>query len=280
MVASLRDAALAYVAKGLSVFPLHGIAGSCCTCGTQDCRSPGKHPRTRRGLKDATTDPATIQNWWTRWPDANIGIPTGKVSGFFAVDVDHYHGGDDALRDLEHRYGELPVTVRQLTGSGGEHILFRHVEGLRSSAGRLGPGLDVRAEGGYIVVEPSLHISGRQYAWEVDHHPSDLPIAVARSWLLTRIRGGASDNCAAMANPSTRLVQAISQPCSEGRRNDTIARLTGYLLRRNVHPYAVLELARLWNHGRCQPPLEDAEVLRTVNSICLREAQRREIRNG
>jgi hypothetical protein len=205
----------------------------------------------------------------------NIGIATGEASGFFVVDVDPDHGGDDALRGLEREHGQLPTTVRQLTGGGGEHILFRNVTGLKNSAGRIAKGLDVRSDGGYIVVAPSVHASGRRYTWSVDHHPSDVVIAEAPAWLIGLARGPAAGTGTPVAHPAERWVDALSQPCREGRRNDMLARLTGYLLRRYVDPYVVLELVRLWNQVQCQPPIEDAEMLRTVNSICLREAQRR-----
>ena len=69
-----------YGQRGWSVFPLHNAPGGRCSCGKPDCGSPGKHPRTQNGLKDASTDPAVIAGWWKRWPAANIGIPTSKLS--------------------------------------------------------------------------------------------------------------------------------------------------------------------------------------------------------
>ena len=165
--------------------------------------------------------------------------------------------------------------MRQLTGGGGEHVLFRNVPGLKNSAGRIAEGLDVRSDGGYIVVAPSIHASGRRYTWSVDHHPSDVVVAEAPAWLIGLARGPVAGNGTLAARPAQRWVEALSQPCPEGRRNGTLARLTGYLLRRYVDPYVVLELIRLWNQVRCQPRLDDAEVLHTVDSICLREAQRR-----
>ena len=280
---NMTAAAVGYATRmGWPSFPVHTVGGGGrCSCRKPECKNPGKHPRVYHGLKEATKEVEQIQAWWRRWPDMNIGVATGEVSGFFAVDVDPGHGGDDALRDLEKQHGELPATVRQITGSGGEHILFRHAPGLRNSASRIGAGLDIRGDGGYIIVPPSVHVSGRRYVWEVDHHPLDVPIAEAPTWLIAQAQGTDPDiNGTATTTPSDRWIQAISTTCSEGRRNDTLARLAGHLLRRYVDPYVVLELARLWNHGRCHPPLEDVEVLRTVNSICLREAKRREAGHG
>jgi hypothetical protein len=122
------------------------------------------------GYKDATRDETQIREWWTRWPEANIGIPTGAVSGCDVLDIDPRHGGEISLEELESQYGKLPETAEQLTGGGGRHLLFRHQEGVGCKVGIL-PGIDVRGDGGYILVAPSNHISGRRYAWEESSRP-------------------------------------------------------------------------------------------------------------
>ena len=95
---------------GWPVFPLYEITGAGdCSCGHPDCHSPAKHPRTSNGLNDATTDSATIQDWWSQWPTANIGIRTGRESGLFVLDVDL--GGEDSLERLQSEMGHLPDTV-------------------------------------------------------------------------------------------------------------------------------------------------------------------------
>ena len=168
----MLQAALAY-AQRLSwpVFPCHWIteAGTC-SCNRPDCDSPGKHPLTGHGFKEASRDEAQIQSWWSKWPLANIGIATGAVSGFDVLDIDPRHGGDISLEDLEAQHGKLPETAEQITGGGGRHILFRHVLGLKSRNEIL-PGIDVKADGGYILAAPSSHISRRHYAWEESSRP-------------------------------------------------------------------------------------------------------------
>src|SRR4030095_6094641 len=101
------------------------------SCGNPACSSPAKHPRTPHGVKDATTDPALITAWWTRWPEANVAVATGVGSGLLVIDVDSHDGrdGEATLRMLEQHYGSLPQTVQQLTGSGGRHLLFRYPGG-------------------------------------------------------------------------------------------------------------------------------------------------------
>ena len=148
----LRSAALKYAAQGLSVFP---------------CKPRGKTPLTKHGLKDATCDLDQIKAWWDRWPEANVAIATGAISGTIVLDVDPRHGGDDSLATLEASFGKLPETPTVLTGGGGLHIYFRHpgIE-IPNSAGRVGPGIDVRGDGGYVIAPPSIHASGNEYLWK------------------------------------------------------------------------------------------------------------------
>lgn len=182
-------AALGYAQRDWAVFPLHGIVRGRCTCGRRDCSSPGKHPLTRHGLKDATTDRAVIEEWWERWPSANIGVATGEASGIVAIDTDL----PLALASLDRVLHKLPSTLTGLTGGGGVHLIYRarfqsrsvgpaaatSVDGedpgqsrkLRCTTGRLPgikgslPGIDLRADGGCVVVPPSLHASGNRYEW-------------------------------------------------------------------------------------------------------------------
>ena len=148
---------------------------------------PAKHPvgsLVPKGLRDATKDPAVIDEWFGRGR-FNIGIVTGAISGIVALDVDPRHDGDQTIRRPRGEHGLLPSTWRFLTGGGGEHILFRHPGStIPNSAGKIGPGVDVRGDGGYIVAPPSEHISGRLYAISVDHHPDEVALADPPLWLL------------------------------------------------------------------------------------------------
>ena len=162
----MKSAALGYGAKGWGVLPLHQPKNGVCSCGKPDCGSPAKHPLTTNGLKDASTNPEQINKWWTRWPDANIGVITGKVSGIVVVDVDPEKGGMESWNELQDIHGRVD-TLTAVTGGGGIHLYFQApAEELKSTAGEMGPGLDTRAEGGYVVAPPSMHISGRRYEWE------------------------------------------------------------------------------------------------------------------
>ncbi len=147
----LLRAALSYARRGVPVFP---------------CRPLGKTPLTANGHLDATREERRVRAWWGRWPNANVGVPTGKESGLLVLDVDPDDGGLESLKELERVSGEAPKTARARTGGGGLHLYFRYprpsdwgtpgaAAEVRNSASVLGPGLDVRAEGGYVVVPPS-----------------------------------------------------------------------------------------------------------------------------
>lgn len=188
---------------GLSVFPCHTITAdgvcSCghiadgaggCSCGLPahkgTCESPGKHPATARGFKDASNEEPKIRALWEGAPaEANIAVATGN--GIFVVDCDIKPGidGRASLAELEAKHGALPPTLTARTGSGGLHLYFRYTGGaINNSASKLGAGIDIRGDGGYVVCPNSKHKSGRRYEW-IDELT---PIADAPEWLTDAAR--------------------------------------------------------------------------------------------
>ena len=160
--------ALGYAERDWHVFPLHSPVGDGCSCGKPDCTDQAKHPRTAHGLIDATTDPEKIREYWARWPDANIGIRTGQISGIVVLDIDAKNGGVESWTELQDINGRVDA-LTCLTGGGGLHLYFEAPEDeLKSTTGEIAAGVDTRAEGGYVVAPPSLHISGNRYLWEGD----------------------------------------------------------------------------------------------------------------
>jgi len=182
------DAALKYVGLGWSVVPLHWIDQGRCSCGAAgDCRTPGKHPHhfAPNGTHSASKDGATVRSWYEREPRLNIGIALGEASGVVVLDVDPRNGGDDTLQQIIQRYGPLPETASAITGGGGTHYVFRDVGQRIKSPGK---GLDALSNGKLIVVEPSMHSSGKAYAWEGVADPlNGAPIADPPPWLLDPI---------------------------------------------------------------------------------------------
>lgn len=188
----MHASALTYARWGWRVFPLHTPRGSGCSCGSATCGNAGKHPRTRHGFKEATTDEAQIGAWWSEWPDANVGIATGPESGLLVLDIDPRNGGDDSFEELVHRIGALPETPEVLTGGGGRHLFFRWpagVEALRAKP--IGQGIDIKGAGGYVVAAPSLHASGRAYGWEASSRAGEVPLADVPAALLVMLQGPA-----------------------------------------------------------------------------------------
>jgi hypothetical protein len=124
-------------------------------------------PLIRRWQELATTDPATIETWWRQFPTANVGIATGRKSGIVVLDVDPGNGGHESLERLKKDIPGFPSRATVRTGSGGLHYYFTYDLDLSigNSASRLGHGLDVRGDGGFVVAPPSLHASGSPYSW-------------------------------------------------------------------------------------------------------------------
>ena len=165
---SVVDYARAYASYGFYVFPVHSVRNGRCSCG-RECRSPGKHPRVKRGFKDATTDHTQIESWWKRWPDANVAIATGAVSGLLVLDIDGL-AGLAKLKALIAENELLPRTLVVKTARGF-HIWLRMPDNGKSIPSRTFNGLDVRGDGGYVVAPPSVHASGHVYRF---YEPDDV----------------------------------------------------------------------------------------------------------
>jgi Bifunctional DNA primase/polymerase, N-terminal/Primase C terminal 1 (PriCT-1) len=291
--------ALAFARHGHAVFPVNWPTQHprhperrICSCGRDlrglPCGSPAKHPYGRlapNGLRSAATDPEVIRAWFTDVPMANLGVVTDKL---VVLDIDPRHGGDESLAALEHEH-ELPLTWRALTGGGGEHIIFacpdgvevKNVVAAQMQTPPLGPGIDVRARGGYIVAPPSVHMSGRAYAWSVDHHPQETLMAFAPEWLVARLssHGPSSAGGQRDATPSEAWKRFTDKIITE-YRDMAAAQVAGHLLRHWVDPYLVAGLMHAWNQTYLEPPLTDQELREILNRIARREDQRRDASQG
>jgi hypothetical protein len=201
--------------------------------------------------------------WLRAWPDAGIGVVTGAISGLVVLDVDPAHGGDASLARLEREHGGLPATVEARTGGGGRHLYFAHPGGLVRNKAGLAPGIDLRGDGGYVVAPPSLHASGRRYAWVDGRAPAQTGLAPLPAWVLAR----APEAQGGVGHPLAYWRRLVRAGVHEGERNSTIASLAGHLLWHGVDPAVVTEMLLCWNRVRCRPPLADGEVVGVVESI-------------
>jgi len=206
-----------------------------------------------------------------RWPDANVGILTGAVSGLVVLDVDAQHQGLESLSRIEAAWSALPPTVECRTGGGGRHLYYRHPGGqVRNKAG-LSPGIDLRGDGGYVVAPPSIHPSSSVYEWLPRRSPADIEPAPLPYWLAS----GVSDVGPRLGHPIAHWRRLAREGVAEGERNSTLASFAGHLLWHGVDPEVALELLAAWNNRRCRPPLPDDEVIRVVESITRLHARER-----
>lgn len=223
-----------------------------------------KTPLIAKWPTKATTDLSEIDGWWSSWPDANIGMATGAASGVVVIDIDERHDGEDSFGELVARLGVLPETVESLTGGGGRQLFFRCPEGveIRNATKLAGySGVDVRGDGGYVVLPPSLHPSGNRYAWEIDHDPTTgYPLAdLSDAWIeLLAKRAPLHEETSRASGNGGKIV--------EGERNDRLFRL-GCSMRRHGADETVIHAALIAeNDRRCAPPLGRDEVTKIARS--------------
>lgn len=251
-------AALRYARRGWAVFP----------CG------PDKRPLVRTGFKAATRNHDQIKAWWTQWPTALIGCPTGRRNGLVIldVDVDPTKGvdGDSALGDLVAVHGALPASLETLTPRGGRHCLFAHPGAdwnVPCSASQIGRGLDIRGDGGYVILAPSRLPDGRSYQWEGSSDPDEgATLAPMPNWLLALV-AVPSDRPTTTVPAAPQVRPAGDGPTiPEGGRNDFLFRVGRSLRAKGLSEAAIIGALLAENAARCNPPLPDSEVLATARS--------------
>ncbi|NUO06917.1 MAG: bifunctional DNA primase/polymerase [Candidatus Brocadia sinica] len=245
--------ALRYAGFSWPIIPLHSIdhKGNC-ACGKKDCSSPGKHPKTKNGLKDATTDVEQIKKWWPKDSDlpSNIGIVTGGESGLVVVDVDGDEGfealGEERVKDLQN---ESVPCVR--TGRGF-HYYFKSATLIKTKPGFVHK-VDIKADGGYVVAPPSSHISGCRYEWLVEPN-GELP--EVPSWVFENQKG----------NEKKSVTKTTNNIIPEGQRNGTLFKLACSLRAKDVSYETALTTLASENQKRCNPPLSDRELRGLIDS--------------
>ncbi len=236
------------------VFPVWWPHEGRCACGDPDCTAPAKHPvqwLVSRGKTDATTDIATIQSWWARAPQANIGISTAP-SNLLILDVD-VSGKKQGMASLATIYDQLPETLQVTTGSGGIHAYYARndIEPFQ----RIGalPGIDLIGNG-YVIAPPSLHASGQQYSWANKANIATVPPVLIN---LHRER-------ASVTEVESRAT------IGQGDRNNALFRLGAAIRGTNVGRNAVRAALHMENAARFNPPCDDAEIDAVVASVMTR----------
>ncbi|GIW80421.1 MAG: hypothetical protein KatS3mg105_2228 [Gemmatales bacterium] len=246
----LAAAALRYAEAGYPVFP---------------CAPGGKAPLTAHGFHDATTDADRIEQWWAERPEANIGIPT---AGLLVLDIDG--SGNSWPSDPDEAADLASAGAIALTPRGGRHVVFRRPDGKawKCSTGKLAPGVDIRTDGGYIVVPPSRTAQG-EYRW-VEGMELDQPanrLAEPPAWLVQEL-----DSLATASRPSANgTPRTIGNAIPQGQRNAALARLAGSMRRVGMSAAEIGAALLQVNRDRCAPPLPMREVETIAASIAKHE---------
>lgn len=276
---NLLNSALWYANLGCSVFPLHNLIADSqkirCSCRYwKTCKIIGKHPRTRNGLLDATNNEKRIREWWTIYPDANIGLLTGFQTKLLVLDIDIKSGGEFSLEFfqedykilLKDNYQPLPATLTAITGSGGRHLYFNYPDDLKtisSSASDIADGLDIRANGGYVVAPPSKHLSGNHYSW----FGINTPIKNVPSWLIYEILKAEKPIIKTQQSTSKSSFKlADGEKVSIGNRNTYLFKQACGLA--NSYPKEEVLRRAFQINGSCfEIPLSEKEVTILVDGV-------------
>jgi hypothetical protein len=268
-----------------AVLPLHSIAADgFCSCGEAACKSEGKHPRLKHGLLQASKDPDQIKAWWDQWPDANVGIATGPVSGIVVLDVDAAKGAFSSELLFDGVDATVFTTPKVKTGAG-LHFYYKYpeTETVRNSASKLAKFIDVRGEGGYVVAPPSVHVSGKKYEFLNEDIPhiaefpqpwidrlnapiiSSPPNGNGNGSSASRVDSGAQVSGIFVPPPNPGLV--MPQEINQGTRNQEMTKVAGALRDKGLSEGAIFAALAVENQRICKPPLDDKELHQISRSV-------------
>lgn len=243
---------------GWSIFPVHSVVNRFCTCGLRadsEHSSAGKHPRTRDGFKSATKSRGQWEEWYLAYAgDLSWGLATGAMSGgVLVIDVDGRHGGFDSLTKLRQEVGGLPETLQVTSGSGSPHYYFSLPPGVNvSSQINFRAGIDIKADGGYVVLPPATHSSGGRYLWENDRELAEAPQALIN--LITHKQSQKSvANGVIFGVPDSVLLNGMP----EGRRDDAIYRACCRWFEFHKGDRTAVTVLAMAMSARCTPPFLD-----------------------
>lgn len=243
---SLKEAALGYAKLGYAVFPL---------------KPKTKEPATSHGFYEASTDPGTIEAWWVKNPDYNIGIACGN--GLAVIDIDQHPDdgkfGLDTLRAWEKDHGELKPTWTVVTGTGGLHYWYKTELSFKNAVEVL-PGIDIRSKGAYVVAPPSIHPNGTEYEWEVSGDPSEIPMAALDGSALELANLAEAKRKRDPSAPAYKKYEVIGK----GRRQDALMSLMGHLKNLNLTDDAIKDAVRRENEAKCDPPMSEEELRKEI----------------
>jgi hypothetical protein len=259
------DAALSYQARGWQIIPTFSIIDGKCNCPDPTCTHPGKHPRVSGGYKAASLSREYAQDWFERMfkpGTSNIQIHAGPVSGILVIDIDNHYGINgwehflDLLQNLRISHDILNTpTVR--TGSGGQHLYFKYPVGelIRSSSALIAPGVDIKSGTGLLVAPPSIHLSGKEYVWELE--PDEYPLQPFPHQLLLLLK-----------QPYDTAKGQTNTDYVIGNRNSRLTQEAGKMRRAGYPEDGIRLMLHKINQEQCKPqPLPDDEVEQILTSV-------------
>ncbi len=273
-----KEIALQYLSKGLSVIPLISPSMASKKLSEKEfirrCKTP---PMPWKEYQMRLPTEEEVSAWFEKWPDANIGIVTGKVSGIVVFDLDSDHAVEYAENE-----GGFPETAKVKTGKG-YHVYAKHPGFEIRNDVRKELDLDIRADGGYVVAPPSFHGSGRQYEWEEGYSIFEIDPADCKPWMIDYLKEvnicsakpvkkttpKPSDNHSTASKPVTdnQYADILKKGAQQGNRNHSATKLIGHLLGKGNDPEMVWEMITQWNASKNKPPIDHSELKRTFESI-------------
>lgn len=257
---NMLEAALDYARKGRKIFPCcwpdeNGV----CACPKHHKKAIGKAPLPIHGSSEATSDTEQIRKWWEKWPNANIGMST---TGRVIADFDKGKDGEKSRTALEAEHGKLPSTLTHRTGGGGLHYIYDNPTGEKvTSVNGLRDGVDRKADGGYIIMPPSLHPSQGRY-----EALNEEEIALAPEWLMKLKKKPSPES-----EEDTLWYIKVLEGVGEGERNETATRLAGRYARAGLSQREIWLLMSKWNEKN-MPPMDEGELKTTIESIYSKES--------
>ena len=199
-----------------------------------------------------------VRSWYEQWPDAGVAIITGRISGLIVLDIDPRHGGDKTLLHWLDNGLKLPECPAVKTGGGGTHFYLKHPGSDVPTVPSVAPGIDLKAEGAYVIAPPSLHPSGQRYLFFPGQSPEEIPLPLCALPVSQKTQDP-------LIMQGHEWVSLALQGVSEGSRDQTCTRLAGYF--RNLLPADVtLSILVMWAE-RCQPTLELEVAQKCVKSV-------------
>ncbi len=256
------DSAIRLLKADKPPFPLCWTSEGVCVRHGPRCEHPGKQPLVRgRAYQEHLPTEQEVTDWWTQWPHANIGMATGQISAIMVVDCD----SAGATNRFEDNYPEAEDTL-QVQTARGKHYYFQFEEGIRNDAGKLlGPGIDVRGEGGFVIIPPSIHASGKPYQWLNRSKPSPLSTSL-REVLVSRNKVGPFDGSVAESFQERFDTAKALAGVPEGQRDETLFKLAGKLRNADV-PQEMAEKLVLEAAQNCQPSFSESIALEKVGRV-------------